>query len=596
MPPRRERIDRRLTLPPVEPPGDLVARFLDEHGEPADSYDFSQLDFPPAVAPWLAMAFRERHVASASRTRRAGIIKLRTFSRFLREDGQVVCLTDLDTAAIGRFLVWLRGLRKQGQEELRSPSSLTHTFSTVRALLTWLHRRRPDRLPRIIFPSNPFPLCSEQVEPYPGLSDAGLKSVLESCYAEIDDVWACFEQGQRMLAGDNSDPDLAELVRAMHEAGSGVALSARALDASGIKFSRFSEFGGLRVVTQYLHLTYDTFVPFYIAIAIQTAANPEPLRLIRRDCLVPHPLDEQREFVDWVKPRAGGRFRRPQRRSFDLRRPYAAPHLVRKVLALTEPLVPRAGRARDRLFLLQNERSRAVGVVTQQALGDLIERFVRRSNALVRLHNRTYPTKPRHLLPRFAAMTLRSSVARSHYQASGGDIVAVQGILNHASPTTTEAYVAGAHATRLREEVIARAQRFMVTWVSGPQTLDANGGASGHSGAPAHPARGLAHDCLDPLGGSGPGAEPGKACPHLGGCLACPGLVIPLDVDHLARLLALRAALEAARERLDPPRWNALYGASHRALVEQILPEFPVALTGDAVALAASWPPLPDLE
>lgn len=596
MPPRREHIDRRLTLPPVEPPGDLVARFLDEHGEPADSYDLSQLNFPLAVAPWLTMAFRGRHVASASRTRRANFRSLRTFSRFLREDGQVVCLTDLDTAAINRFLVWLQSLRRQGKEVLRSPSSLTHTFSTVRALLTWLHRRRPDCLPRISFPSNPFPLHSEWVEPYPGLSDAGLKAVLEACYAEIDDIWACFEQGQRMLAGDNSDPDLAELVRAMHKAGGGVALSSKALNASGIKLSRFTEFGGLRVVTQYLHLTYDTFIPFYVAIAIQTAANPEPLRLIRRDCLVPHPLDEQREFVDWVKPRAGGRFRRPQRRSFDLRRPYAAPHLIRKVLAMTEPLVPRAGRTRDRLFLIQNEKSRAIDVANQQSLGDLIDRFVRRSNALVRLHNRTYPTKPRQLVPRFAPITLRSSVARSHYQASGGDIVAVQGVLNHASLSTTETYVAGESATRMREEVIARAQRFMVTWVSGPQTLEAVGDADANPRGPAYPARGFAHDCLDPLGGSGPGAEPGRACPHLGGCLTCPGLVILLDVDHLARLLALRAALEAARERLDPPRWNALYSTSHRILVEQILPEFPVDLTSDAIALAASWAPLPDLE
>ena len=594
--PRKERIDRRLILPPVEPADGLVVRFLDDYGEPADSFDLSQLDFPVAVAPWLAMAFRERHVASAPRTRCAVFKKLQTFSKFLREDGQVVSLTDLDTAAIDRFLIWLRGLRRQGQEALRSPSALTHTFSVVRALLTWLHRRRPDRLPRISFPSNPFPLHAEQVESYSRLSDAGLKAVLEACYAEIDDVWACFEQGKRMLAGDNSDPELAELVRAVHKAGGGVVPSSKALNASGIKLSRLTEFGGLRIVTQYLHLTYDTFTPFYVAIAIQTAANPEPLRLIRRDCLVPHPLDEQREFVDWVKLRAGGRFRRPQRRSFDLRRPYAAPHLIRKVLTMTEPLVPRAGRAQDKLFLMQNEKSRAVDVVTQQSLGDLIDRFVRRSNALVRLHNRTYPTKPRQLVPRFAPITLRSSVARSHYQASGGDIIAVQGVLNHASLSTTETYVAGEHATRMREEVIARAQRFMVTWVSGPQTPEAVGDADTSAGAPACPARGFAHDCLDPLGGSGPGAEPGRVCPHLGGCLACPGLVILLDVDHFARLLTLRAALEAARERLDPLRWNALYSASHRTLVEQILPEFPVDLTSDAVALAASWPPLPDLE
>jgi len=594
MSPGRDRIDRRLILPPDEPPTNVVAVFLNERGEPADSYDFAQLDLPPDIRPWLAEAFRERHAASASSSRRAGYLNLRTFCRFLRDDGQVNRLADLDTATIDRFLVWLRSLRRQGTEMLRSPSSLTHTFSSVRSLLTWLHRRRPDRLPRINYPSNPFPRNSEQVQPFAGLTDAGLKAVLDACYAEIDDIWACFQQGQRILAGDSTDPELAEVVRAVHRIGDGVAPSAKTLRASGFKISRLYDLGGLRTITHYLHLTFDTFIPFYVAIAIQTAANPEPLRLIRRDCLVPHPLDEQREFVDWVKPRAGGRFRRPQRRSFDLRRPYAAPHLVRKVLALTEPLVPHAGRAWNHLFLTQNEKHRTVSVIRQDAVGGVIERFVRRSNTLVRMHNRTHPTRPRQLVPQFTAITLRSSVARSHYEASGGDLVAVQDVLNHASVTTTEIYVAGPHATRMREEVIARAQRFMVDWVSRRPPVVATDDSTPR--VLVRPARGLAHDCLDPLGGSGPGAEPGRACPHLGGCLTCPGLVILIDADHLARLLQLRTALETARERLDPPRWNVLYGASHRALVDQILPEFPADLIDDAVALAASWAPLPDLE
>ncbi|QPC88961.1 hypothetical protein GA830_19175 (plasmid) [Mesorhizobium sp. NBSH29] len=64
------------------------------------------------------------------------------------------------------------------------------------------------------------------------------------------------------------------------------------LDEHGIKPSTLVKFwGGTRTVTQYFHITTDTLVPFFLAIAIQTAANPDALRHIHRDCLVPHPLD-----------------------------------------------------------------------------------------------------------------------------------------------------------------------------------------------------------------------------------------------------------------------------------------------------------------
>lgn len=75
----------------------------------------------------------------------------------------------------------------------------------------------------------------------------------------------------------------------------------------------------------YLHLTTDALAAFYLALAVQLAANPEPLRMLRRDCLVAHPLEEEMVVVDWSKLRAGAKTKRAQRRAFDTRRPYAAP-------------------------------------------------------------------------------------------------------------------------------------------------------------------------------------------------------------------------------------------------------------------------------
>ena len=198
-------------------------------------------------------------------------------------------------------------------------------------------------------------------------------------------------------------------------------------------------------------------------------------------------------------------------------------------------------------------------------------------------------------LPDFAAVLLRGSVATAHYRASGGDILHVQQILNHGSAVTTEAYVKGPSTEQLRRETVARLQKLMINWLTSPA------GSALPSGRPA-PAAGaratapFGHDCLNPLDGSGPDAQTGRVCAHLGGCLRCPGLVIPLDEAHLARILLAKEEFERARERLDARRWELLYAPSYRILVQDILPDFPEAMHAPAAALAKRMPALPMLE
>lgn len=87
-----------------------------------------------------------------------------------------------------------------------------------------------------------------------------------------------------------------------------------------------------------------------------------------------------------------------------------------------------------------------------------------------------------------------------------------------------------------------------------------------------------------------------RLCPRFGGCLSCPGLVIPIDAEHLARVLASIERFEQARDRLDPRRWNLLYAPSWRILTQDILPDFPSHMHEAARSLAAGMPPLPELE
>ena len=93
----------------------------------------------------------------------------------------------------------------------------------------------------------------------------------------------------------------------------------------------------------------------------------------------------------------------------------------------------------------------------------------------------------------------------------------------------------GPEARRVQTETIARAQALMIGWVMG-ETGDKTDAAP----EPMRVTVPFGHNCLSPLAGD----RPGKPCSRLGACLRCPGLVIPLDAEHLARILQAIEALE----------------------------------------------------
>jgi hypothetical protein len=313
---------------------------------------------------------------------------------------------------------------------------------------------------------------------------------------------------------------------------------------------------------------------------------------------VPHPLDEHRIIIDWCKPKTSLRLKRAQRRSFDRRRRHAAPNLVEMMLALTEPIVAHAPPGqRDRLFLTRSvyeklahrTRRGRVEVIEPSVLARAIGRFVLRANRRIDAWNAAHPDDPQARIERFAPVLLRGSVATAHYRASGGDVLVAQSILNHASAATTETYIRSAETTRLQRRTIARLQDLMLAWIQGPRPAVADQGlAMPRATAP------FGHDCLAPLV-AGPDGTP-RLCSRFGGCLSCPGLVIPIDAEHLARILLAIGRLEAARERLDPRRWQLLYAPTYQVMTQELIADFPAEMFGAARALAATMPALPELE
>ncbi|MBF5088481.1 site-specific integrase [Novosphingobium sp. NBM11] len=454
----------------------------------------------------------------------------------------------------------------------------------------------------LAIPYNPVP-GSRHHDSKARLSKEDLQAILMACYEEIDAAWATFQRGQVIIAAAEAPAraergeSLDSAIWRLHRLTGGLAPTWNQLKEARVPHSRLLRWGWRSGIAEHYHLTTRTVVPFYIALAIQLAANPDPLREIRRDCLVAHPIDDNRVLVEWLKHKTAPN-PKMQRRSFDVRRPRSAPRLIEMLLAMTAPLVLHVpDQHRERLFLVyyltgapQRQHGSPAGLISFSTLLGRLDRFIKGANRRIAKWNLDHPDRPRRSLPRFSPGQLRGSVATQHYLASGGDLLATAAILNHRDPVTTDAYVEGPAARRLERETIVRLQRMMVAWVMTPEPEEGDTSLPGPGAVTAL----FGHRCMMPVESDGAGGK--RVCRHLGGCLTCPGLIVPLDIDHCARVVQAHRHLLASRDRIDAERWNIFYAPSLRVLEQDLLPAFPAKLHKDAEQLADSLPALPDIE
>lgn len=73
-------------------------------------------------------------------------------------------------------------------------------------------------------------------------------------------------------------------------------------------------------------------------------------------------------------------------------------------------------------------------------------------------------------------------------------------------------------------------------------------------------------------------------------------MIVPINPDHLARIVQTIRHLESARERIDPIRFGLFYAPSLQVLTQDLLSAFPPEMMPDAERLIPVLPPLPDLE
>lgn len=585
----RKKISRRLheyarTDDPIQPRS-LHIVMHDRWGRQVSHFDFNKLGIHPGIASLLADAFAHYFADKAAATTQSRWKDVRLFSRFLSEVDTVTDVTDLDTQLIHRFVEWLNvSATERGAQ--RKLGSRARAYGTLKLLLQWLYRHRPNSVPTIRFPTNPFPGWGYSWEPRGHLAPEHLSAILKACEIEINRIWTKFERGQAIAASKPTElpqplSSREAAIWYLHDQYGAVIPPYKAFlatPAASRTQQTLSRWQGINEMASNFCATLNSVIPYYLAILIQTAGNPEAILNLQRDCLRPIPLNPELETVSWMKPRAG----RIQRRLFSVKKRFHPPALIRQMLAMTEPLVNHVfAPDRNRLFLFTGAGPpRALGAMT---LWKNVARFIQR-----------------HRLPPFTLASLRPTVLGAYYRATS-DIKQVQMVAQHAQVATTVRYLQSTEVRDANRRQIAEHQAALVQWFEASVTRGTVQNALNCDEETAQAVVDRRHattfgfTCRDPFAGIGPLARKRVLCPAFTGCFTCPNAVIFLDNATLARLLQARDHLRAARGAMDDARWSTFYQPQVHILEQDLIPRFNPELFPTAQLLREQLPPLPDL-
>lgn len=539
--------------------------------------DFSSLGLPVDLRLVLAEAFWNHIGVQRERSIHTSWFHLKTFDRFVCETQVVRGIADVDGDMLVRYVGWLNAqCRPDGRPWTKS--GMAGAYSALRKLLQWTERCNPGVIKTINYPFNPFPWRNRDAVPRAKMPARQLRAVLRACEADIARIRAGRQAALVQRGSDGDTPgSLGWLLKYIDEHCGGIVPTARQLSQAGwTPVGRaLARFGGLKQVEPCLYPRAETLVPYYLAIMIHAAGNPDPIAELRRDCLQPLPLLDDRQALVWFKARSNS----IQRRAFSSHDDLEPPAMVKEILQWNEQLVRLApAELRDRLFLYKGVRG--VTVLTSAMVKRLLRDFCRR-----------------HDLPQFSPSSIRPGVLTSFYRASG-DLRRVGAVANHANLATTVRYVHTPEVHVQNQMRIAGLQGAFIGHVerhgaNAPMPVAASGKGANVPGGRAISMFGF--NCRDPLSGTAPGSRRGELCTHFMGCFTCPNAIITSQPSSLARLIQARDHLRAAASTLHPARWRAIYEPQLRILVEDILPRFAAAELADAESLLAGLPPLAEL-
>lgn len=532
--------------------------------------DFAVLQLPYALSAALRRALEAEVGHNTADTVSKCFSALRQFSKFLH-DQRLGSTVPLPKDIVQRFADWLDATP-------RGVSAQVYLQNVVR-LLSWCHRN----VPGVIAAKASFRVRRIRAIGHgvgrDGLNEEQVKKVLACCYDEIEATEIQRRDIQRILSGETRDEHEAALSELLHELlkiGGGRLPSQDVVNRSRHSLARRVEAaGGHRVLAERLWISPRAVLPFYLAILVQTSANPVALLTMSRSPVIAHPLRSDLERITWMKARS----KRQQYSDFPSGRQWGAPSIARRLATLNEDLLPWCAPGyRGRLFISHGPQSRLVGIPVSSTWQAHLQDFLT-VHDLPMFHFREVRRTGAQLILGVTATHAETKKRLNHQsEETSRRYTNTQGLFDEDDQTI--------HSFQLR--IVKSSLEFgQVKSPSGERPVD----------APAVPESGMetlfGFRCRDPFAGLMEDSTPGELCKQFSKCGGCPGSLVPLDdVRVVARLLASAAALEDARIRSLRegwwPRYELVYEPMRVIISQELLPSVHAAVLERAQQLDMS--------
>ncbi|MBN3816754.1 hypothetical protein G3N57_09095 [Paraburkholderia sp. Se-20369] len=529
----------------------LRDQLVDENGAVIYTFDLSELDLAPQIGNMLLRALAAEYGHTALSSQKRAFHAVRQFVLFL-QDRRFQYLIPLPLTISLDFHKWLmlRPIKSSSKQSIEN---------NVKAMLRWCGRNTTGLIDKnTVFDTPGFVRSprSRTCTPSPAVA----KAVLQVCYREIEVIERRLAYGRTLLDGgyEKSEKNdlLAFAIKDLLAAGNGCIPTQREIGHIGVNLTRrVAACGGLTIIRSFLSLMVRDILPFYLAIVIQTAGNPEGIRLLKVHCITQHPLRDDIEFLSWSKPRSA----RDQRVDFPVKKEWSAPNIVRRLMALNANLRSLAKKdLQDYVFISSECKLRDVNLLCVQSLHNYLDEFIEKNN-----------------FPNFDFKSWRPTIAREYRNASGS-LESARHRLNHQSVSTTANYVAREKFDAESYKAIAEFQGSLVrTEERHESNSSLHNTASNSLNRPYETVFGFA--CRDPYSGLDGISPVGELCLSFTRCCSCPGALIPVDSPKvISRILSAKLALEYARRQSLVQGWNDrfvnLYADTLRIIEDAIVP------------------------
>ena len=320
-------------------------------------------------------------------------------------------------------------------------------------------------------------------------------------------------------------------------------------------------------LTRYLYPAPEDLVPFLLLITEALAGNPDSVALIRRDALQPfvHPAYGECFKLKMEKPRAGDIEPYLLRGQSSM----SVGALIRRVLDITAPLVPHAGKLNSNFAFLAFATSGKVRPMLGSLRMSAVKRYLRDRG-----------------LPYMRLRSLRVSRAVSEYRESK-DYFRVKHLLRQSDVAVTIQYLDDATLVDVDAATIADIQQAILS-PAPPKNKAAKPSKTGNVQLPSH-------TCLDP-------SDETKELDEHGACAALlfpfndRSFVFDYNPRSVAFVLREYIGLCEAQQNLVAERFVRIYGRRKEFIEAEVLSNIDDKLRSEAETLLASLPPLPYID